>query len=134
MYAILILKFHFTEKIMQIYLNLQANNPLIIPLNYHYQLQSAIYSKLFEISASDFWHNYRFGNKRKFKSFVFGPLLGKYSISGKQICFENDISLEIRSPIFEFCDKFQRSMKGNPIIKLFDTTIDATSANITNKL
>lgn len=117
---------------MQILLHLQPDRPLCLPFNYQYQLQSAIYAKLAEIGASDFWHNVGFGDTRKFKAFSFGPLKGKYTVSDNKILFENSVSLEVRSPVFGFCDDLQRALELHPRIKLFDTTLTVTKASIAN--
>ena len=119
---------------MQIHLTLKCETPFTIPLNYNYQLQSAVYAKLSEIGASDFWHDTGFGdNKQKFKSFMFGPLTGAHIIENKKITFTDEIHLELRSPIFEFCDELQRSFEINPAIKLFDTSLEVCSATLVNR-
>ena len=118
---------------MQIILNFDLDTPLEIPLNYNYQLQSAVYAKLREIGASDFWHDSGVGETEKFKFFVFGPLLGNYRIEDKKIIFTDSISFEIRSPFFDFCDDLQRSFELNPTIKLFNRTLFISGASLTNQ-
>lgn len=119
---------------MQIHLTLKCEKPLTIPLNYNYQLQSAVYAKLSEIGASDFWHDIGFGDdKQKFKSFVFGPLTGTHIIENKKITFADKIHLELRSPVFEFCDELQRSLEISPTIKLFDTSLEVCDAALINR-
>lgn len=117
---------------MQILLQLQPDRPLCLPFNYQYQLQSAIYAKLAEIEASDFWHDIGFGDTRKFKAFTFGPIKGKYTVRDNKILFENSVSLEVRSPVFAFCDDLQRALELRPQIKLFDTVLTVTNASIVN--
>lgn len=117
---------------MQIQLTFALDEPLCIPLSYSYQLQSSIYSKLAEIGLSDFWHDEGYGDTQVFKMFTFSPLSGSYRIIDKKICFENEISFEVRSPIFEFCDELQRSFEVGPYIKLFDTRLDLVGAGLTN--
>ena len=118
---------------MQIILQLQPDRPLCVPFNYQYQLQSAIYKKLAEIDASDFWHDVGFGDARKFKAFSFGSLKGKYTVSENKIRFENSVSLEVRSPVFAFCDDLQRALELNPQLKLFDTYLTVANASIVNR-
>ena len=118
---------------MQITLNLKPNKQLIIPFNYNYQLQSAIYTKLAEIGASDFWHDVGFGEINKFKAFSFGPLKGKYTVANNHIIFEDYVSFEIRSPIFGFCDDFQRAIELFPDFKLFNTELKVVNAYVFNK-
>lgn len=118
---------------MQISLILTPQEPLKVPLNYNYQLQSAIYSKLKEVDASDFWHDCGFGEKETFKFFVFGTLLGNYKIEDKKIIFNSEITLEIRSPFYEFCDELQRSIELNPTIKLFNQELSVSGAFLNNR-
>lgn len=118
---------------MQIQLQLKPKTTLEIPLNYNYQLQSAIYSKLRELGVSDFWHDLGFGDKEAFKLFVFSSLKGNYKIADKKIIFDDTIFLEIRSSIFEFCDDLQRSIEKNPTLKFFDEELTVCGATITNR-
>lgn len=120
---------------MQIKLKFKAAKPLVIPFNYNYQLQSALYSMLGEVGESDFWHNNGFGDVTKYKGFCFSGLEGKYSVDGeaKKLCFEKDIYLEMRSPVFGFIDAMQRSLECHPYITLFDTRLDVVSAALENR-
>ncbi len=118
---------------MQIKLIFKPDEPLAIPLNYNYQLQSAVYAKLAEICVSDFWHDNGFGDTETFKFFAFSPLLGNYIIEDKKIVFTDTISIEIRSPFFDFCDDLQRSFELKPSIKLFDTDLPISGAFLTNQ-
>jgi len=111
---------------MQLRITMQAQNGLDIPLSYNHQVQSALYSKLREVGESDFWHNSGYALGKVFKSFVFGPLLGKYTVKDKRINFWEEISLEIRSPAPAFCDALQRSFELNPSIQLCDIVLDIT--------
>ena len=119
---------------MQIKLQFKPQKPLIIPYNYNYQLQSALYSMLGEVGESDFWHNNGFGDITKFKGFCFSGLEGKYSVNReeKKLHFDNNIYFEIRSPVFSFIDAIQRSIELHPYIKLFDTRLEIASANLEN--
>lgn len=126
------LKYQRGEK-MQLKILLKPEKQLCIPFNYQYQLQSAIYAKLAEINASNFWHDNGFGSINKFKAFCFGPLKGEYTVSDKKLCFSNNVSLEIRSPIFDFCNDFQRAVELFPSIKLFDTKLNIINAGISNQ-
>lgn len=118
---------------MQIQVRLSPSKQLIVPFNYNYQLQSAIYTKLAEIGASDFWHDVGFGKINKFKAFSFGPLKGKYTVANNHIIFEDYVSFELRSPIYGFCDDFQRAIELFPDFKLFDTDLRVINAYVSNK-
>ena len=107
----------------------------MIPFNYNYQLQSALFAMLGEVGESDFWHDNGFGDAAKFKGFCFGKLNGRYhaDTAAKMISFDDEITLEIRSPSFAFIDSFQRALEQHPFLKLFDTRLDVTGAALLNK-
>lgn len=117
---------------MQLNLTFKLNEPLCIPLNYNYPLQSVVYRKLQEVSESNFWHDEGFLNNNLFKAFVFGSLKGDYKIVSKHMLFSSTLSFEVRSHCFEFCDALQRSFELRPSIKLFDTTLPLQSLVVTN--
>lgn len=120
---------------MQIKLQLIPEKPLVIPYNYNYQLQSALYSMLGEVGESDFWHDNGFGDITKYKGFCFSGLEGQYSIEreAKKLCFEENIFMEIRSPVFGFIDAIQRSLELHPYITLFDTRLEIASTALENR-
>lgn len=97
---------------MQFILHFHANNPLILPIGYHSEVQGLIYHILSRNPAySKFLHNegYSLGG-RKFKLFVFSLLYGKYTIDMPNIIFQNDFSLEVRSPKQNFCEIFSGAL------------------------
>ncbi|MGN1418860.1 MAG: CRISPR-associated endoribonuclease Cas6 [Acutalibacteraceae bacterium] len=119
---------------MEITLKMLPEKPLIIPFNYFYQLQSAVYSVLSEVSESDFWHNGGYGEITKYKGFCFSGLQGKYRVDreNKKLIFENEVILEVRSAVFDFIDAFQRAVEKRPFIKLFDTRLNIVFASLNN--
>ncbi|MCR5782229.1 MAG: CRISPR-associated endoribonuclease Cas6 [Clostridia bacterium] len=119
---------------MQIKLRLRPERPLIIPYNYNYQLQSALYSMLGEVGESDFWHDNGFGDAAVFKGFCFSGLNGKYRVDteNRRLCYQDNVYLEVRSCSFDFIDSFQRAVERHPYIKLFDTRLDITDASLLN--
>ncbi len=120
---------------MQIKLTLRPDKPLVIPFNYNYQLQSALYAMLGEVGSSDFWHDGGFGDAARFKGFCFGRLEGKYcaDTENRKIRFENNVYVEIRSPAFAFIDSFQRAIEQHPFLKLYDTRLEIVNATLTNR-
>ena len=121
---------------MQIQIIFRPASPLLIPYNYNYQLQSALYALLGEVGESDFWHDkgFRFYDS-SFKGFCFGKLEGKYRSypEEKKICFEDNVYLEVRSPSFDFIDALQRALEHHPYIRLFDTRLDVAGASLMNR-
>jgi len=118
---------------MQIILTIETDQPPVLPLSYNYMLQSAIYAKLREVGASDFPHDTGYGTNRRFKAFVFGPLTGRYSIEDKNIIFSDGVTLEIRSPVFGFCDALQRSIEREPYLALAGAKLRISGMRVENK-
>jgi CRISPR-associated endoribonuclease Cas6 len=121
------------DKEMQIILTMQCENGLRVPFNYNHQLQSAIYSKLAEVGASESVHDGGYRSAHRYKAFVFGALDGTHTAQDRQFVFGGEVRLEIRSPFFDFCDSIQRSAELSPLIKLFDTTLEIKDVSVTNR-
>ena len=121
---------------MQISIHFQPTTKLIIPYNYNYQLQSALYALLGSVGESNFWHDkgFRF-SESTFKGFCFGKLKGNYRTSPeeKKLIFEDTLSLEVRSPSFGFIDTLQRALEKHPYIRLFDTRLNVIGASLMNR-
>jgi len=121
---------------MQIKINIENNDKTAFPLNYNYQLQSAIYRLLsYDKNFSENLHDIGFGyeNSQKiFRLFTFGGLKGNYSIAGKKIIFKSDIILEIRSVSKKFCETLEKSIFNSKKIKLFDKTFRINMMEITD--
>ena len=119
---------------MQISLTFKPDKELVIPFNYNYQLQSAIYSMLGSVGESDFWHNEGFGDMTNFKGFCFSGLNGKKNVDteNKKLIFKDNIYLEVRSHSFEFIDAFQRAIELHPFIKLYDTCLEIIGGTLSN--
>ena len=121
---------------MQISIHFQPAARLVIPYNYNYQLQSALYALLGEVRESDFWHDEGFQfSDSTFKGFCFGKLEGKHNNcpEEKKIIFEDTLSLEVRSPSFDFIDALQRALEKHPYIRLFDTHLNVIGASLMNR-
>ena len=119
---------------MQIFFTLRPEKPLIVPFNYNYQLQSAIYALLGTVGESDFWHDTGFG-PAPFKGFCFGPLQGEYraDTETRTLSYAREVRLEVRSPVFSFIDALQRAVERRPYLKLFDTGLSVVQAELTNR-
>ena len=89
---------------MQIHLQLKGKN-VCLPMAYRHFVQGMIYRALERGDPSCSANVHNGGNRlgtRQFKLFAFGPLTGSYTIEGRNICFSEQIFLEIRSadPVF----------------------------------
>ena len=83
---------------MQLYVEFSSEG-VTLPLAYRYMVQGLIYKVLSEeCDLSHHIHNEgNQGEGKQFKLFSFGPLTGPHRVVGKNICFFDRISLEIRS-------------------------------------
>lgn len=103
---------------MQLIVNINLDEPLVLPLNYNHILQSIIYRALSVVpDYADFVHDmgYSSGN-RSFKMFHFSQLMGEYRIQRHNIIFDDFVSLEIRSPQPLFINILRESFECNGII------------------
>lgn len=84
---------------MQIEVKHKLNKPLVLPINYNYIIQSALYGAMRgSTNINDFIHDNGFeNNNRTYKMFTFSMLKGKYKIENKQITFYDEVSFEVRS-------------------------------------
>lgn len=130
---------------MQLIINNTLKQPLTLPLNYNYIIQSAIYSLLQSSSGySNFLHNQGYSSeKRQYRLFTFGMLKGNYTISDGKITFHNNVELEIRSPEAIFISTLKKSIEENGInyggtlvapadidVKIKDTEVEDTEIKI----
>ena len=117
---------------MQLYISMSLSAPMILPLNYRYQVQSALFGKLREVQASDFWHNEGFGEARKFKPFIFGELMGRHTIckENKTITFYDRISFEVRSIDLSFIENLNKSFDLSARFVLFDRILPVTEHSL----
>lgn len=84
---------------MQLIICHKLETDLVLPINYHYILQSAIYHAMengddYTKQIHDSGYQYR---KRNYRLFQFSLLKGRYRIENKRIIFSNEISFEVRS-------------------------------------
>lgn len=85
---------------MQLYVHIELDEPLVLPINYNHIIQAVIYRTLSVMpDYTDFLHNRGYSSgHRQYKMFQFSQLRGKYRIKEKSIIFYSFIELEIRSP------------------------------------
>lgn len=82
---------------LQIILNTK-DSPLELPIAHHHILQSVFYSLMKDDKGNSGLHDRGYDyEKRSFKLFTFGPIIGKYRISGSKISFIERSELEFRS-------------------------------------
>lgn len=89
---------------MQIFITLENNGVIDLPVNYNYYIQSAIFALLASRDASyaEMLHDEAYGGNSKYKLFTFGCLSGKSSYHNKRLYFDGNICFEIRSISDEF--------------------------------
>lgn len=92
---------------------------LIIPINYHYQVQSLIYTIIRNGGCSDL-HDKSEGSK-KFKFFTFSLLSGG-KFENKKLKFKNHLYLTVRILDKDICKSFETGIKGE--LKFFNQKIE----------
>ena len=119
---------------MQITLKIRKDGILEFPLNYNYQLQSAIYHLLaHEKDYAEFLHDYGYGQDKTFRMFTFGTPKGQYEIVNKKICFHEGFTWQIRSVSQKFCEIIQNAITQRETIKLFDYVCDIQEMTVTSE-
>lgn len=117
---------------MQIKLKIHKSGILEFPLNYNYQLQSAVYHLLqHEKNYAEFLHDYGYGQDNAFRMFTFGTPKGQYEIVNKKIYFNEGFLWEIRSISQEFCEIIKNAVIKTGTIKLFNYLCDIEEMTIT---
>lgn len=105
---------------MQIVVKHELDKPLVLPINYNYILQSALYGAMKgSRNINDFIHDSGFEyNNRTYKMFTFSTLRGRYRIEDKQIIFYEDISFEVRSTESIILRSIKENLENNGIMYL----------------
>jgi len=126
---------------MQLLITYENTGIIAIPVNYNYYIQSAIFKLLAEENTdfAEHLHNVADGGKTKYKFFTFGPLIGKSHFHDKQLYFEGDIRLEIRSASNDFIESLESALKKRKLFclgkhNLLVTDIQKTDYTITDSL
>ena len=84
---------------VQLIIKIHLDVPLVLPLAYHYIIQSALYDLMKEPDRKDSYYHDRGHNygKRIYRMFTFGLLHGQYRIKNGNIAFYDMVELEVRS-------------------------------------
>jgi CRISPR-associated endoribonuclease Cas6 len=94
-----------------------------IPLNYHHEVQSLIYTLLRDTEGEDIQYHSEGLGIRQYKLFTFSSLRGRSKVADKRIIFDEMIYLDIRSVNNYFCDSIEAALKENQVHKLCGNTI-----------
>lgn len=105
---------------MQLKFIFKTDSLLYLPLGHHDILQGFIYNKLKNNSKyAAFLHDVGYyDNAHNFKMFVFSTLKGDHHIDNSRIVYTNNLYLEIRSPMDEFCNILLHSIQDNSSAEL----------------
>lgn len=82
---------------MQLYVHIDLNEPLVLPINYNHIIQAIIYKTLSVMpNYSEFLHERGYASgTRQYKMFQFSQLKGEYKIIDKKIMFYSAVEFEI---------------------------------------
>ncbi len=118
---------------MQFHIKMANSGIFSIPLNYNYQVQSAIYALLrHDEKFSAALHDIGYGELNAYRMFTFGALQGNYAIHNKKLHFDGDFSLEIRSVSDAFCHVLKEAILNQGTIRLFDQVFEIAELKITD--
>lgn len=124
---------------MHIIIEFSCDKSIVLPIHYNHIIQGFIYKTIDE-KLADFLHRKGYGEGRNFKLFCFSRLFGKADTKynpGK-IIFDSRISLEISSPIDEFCESFANGLfkkslfLGDNFLEVASIKIDRQEINSEN--
>lgn len=121
---------------MQFTLSFTLPNPLCLPLSHHHILQGMIYQTLqLQSEYSTFLHNHGyFNDNHNFKLFTFSMIQGNYRILNSNIIFYDHISIEVRSPLPDFCYIFMTAAAARGDWELNQSRILFESLTTTKKV
>ena len=115
---------------MNLLIEFTCQNNIELPIQYNNIVQGFIYKTLDEKMA-DFLHNKGYGKDRKFKLFCFSNLYGRrrHIIKDDTVQFGKRITLEISSPVDDFCESFANGLFRN-VIQLGRNTLEVEGIKI----
>lgn len=117
---------------MRIKLTFNADQKIIIPVQYNYLVQAMIYSNISR-ELSDFLHDQGFIiNGRQFKLFTFSRLMGRFKMKGNIIEFTPPINLIVASPVERFLRELAEGMLRNDNLALYGQRLMLSSVAVYN--
>ncbi|WP_227761731.1 CRISPR-associated endoribonuclease Cas6 [Zhaonella formicivorans] len=111
---------------MQITLVINAQQKLVLPVQYNHILQGFIYNAISpELAAFLHEKGYEYGNRR-FKLFAFSRLIGNYQLEPEKdrIIFSDLVKLVISSPVDEFCQSLANGILFGKYLRLGDNRVE----------
>ena len=101
-----------------------------IPINYHHEVQSLIYTLLGGNERKDTQYHDKGVGQRQYKLFTFSLLRGRSTIENKRITFEEIIYLDVRSVYNNFCDALAEELERKPMLNLCGQPLTVQSSEI----
>lgn len=120
---------------MQIHLSFKGEN-VCLPMAYRQLVQGMLYRTLERVDPSCSAGVHDGGRKlgtRQFKLFTFGPLTGAYTVSGGNICFSEQVFLEIRSADPVFVQTLLRGLTPGEVVMLGNNTLTVEECRLEHK-
>lgn len=119
---------------MHLTIEFTSEKAIVLPIHYNHIIQGFIYDTIDEKLAS-FLHSKGYGEERVFKLFCFSNIFGKADRKSvpDHLVFNNKISLEISSPMSDFCESLANGIF-KKTIRLGSNLLDVASIKIDNQL
>lgn len=112
-----------------------AEHRVVLPTNYNYLVQAAIYSNISR-ELAEFLHDkgFLFG-KRRFKMFTFSRLMGRCVFDGahRLFIYEGDLTLFVSSPIQKFIEDLANTVIKKGFVVLGRNTLEVAEVAFPSK-
>jgi len=118
---------------MHLTIEFSSDKDIILPIHYNHLVQGFIYDTIDE-KLAEFLHSKGYGEGRNFKLFCFSNIFGKadnHSIP-EHLVFKNKITLEVCSPMTDFCDSFANGIF-KKTIRLGSNILNVESIKVDNQ-
>ncbi|MBP3448526.1 MAG: CRISPR-associated endoribonuclease Cas6 [Clostridia bacterium] len=119
---------------MQLTITMKGN-PICLPIASAHTVQGFLYHALRRDGAYSYelHETGTLYDKKKFKLFTFGELMGQYEIRGKNIIYPEDVALEIRSADTYMIQLLFEAFSRQPYAMLGNNPIEITGVSLLNE-
>jgi CRISPR-associated endoribonuclease Cas6 len=96
---------------MNLSIDFKGQKAILLPVHYNYIVQSFIYDTI-DKKMARFLHEHGYGEGRIFRLFCFSNIIGHAVMNREKerLEFSNRISVEISSPVDDFCESFANGL------------------------
>lgn len=119
---------------IRVVINFNADNDIVLPLNYNHILQAFIYNNITDKAYAKFLHDRGYeADSKFFKLFTFGRLEGRFRIFPGKIMMSPPLRLVVSSAVDDFINDFCETLLKKDEQRLLDQRISVESVSVFNK-